>query len=138
MIYALDTNTISFILRPNHNPDVVKTFNEIIKSRDEYVIPPVCYYEVYWHLLRKNATAQLQMFDILYNDSIPNFTMGKSDFIRAAEIKADLMQKGTPIGDKDADLFIAAYCLINDYTLVTDNTSDFERIEALKIVNWKA
>ena len=138
MIYALDTNTISFIIRPSHNPDVVKKFNEIIKNRDEYVIPPICYYEVYWHLLRKKATTQLQMFDMLYNDSLPNFNMGEAEFLRAAEIKADLLDKGTPIGNKDADIFIAAYCIVNDYTLVTDNIGDFSRISDLKIVNWKS
>lgn len=37
----------------------------------------------------------------------------------------------------DSDILIAAYCIVNDYTLVTDNTSDFERIEGLKFVNWK-
>jgi len=47
------------------------------------------------------------------------------------------MNKGTPIGDKDADIFIAAYCIINDYILVTDNVSDFTRIANLKVVNWK-
>jgi tRNA(fMet)-specific endonuclease VapC len=41
----------------------------------------------------------------------------------------------TVIGD--ADILIAAYCLVNDYTLVTNNTNDFNRIDGLKLVNWK-
>jgi len=137
MIYALDTNILSFILRPTHNPEVVQKFNDIIKQGDEYVIPPLCYYEIYWHLLRKKATAQLQVFEKLYTDSLHNFNMGKAEFLLAAQIKADLIEKGTPIGGKDADIFIASYCIANGYTLVTDNTSDFSRIDNLKIVNWK-
>jgi len=137
MIYALDTNILSFILRPNHNPEVVQKFNDTIKQGDEYVIPPLCYYEIYWHLLRKKATAQLQVFEKLYNDSLHNFNMGKSEFMLAARIKADLIEKGTPIGGKDADIFIASYCITNGYTLVTDNTSDFSRIDNLQFVNWK-
>ena len=42
-----------------------------------------------------------------------------------------------PIGKDDGDIFIAAQCIVNDYTLVTDNTGDFERINGLKTVNWK-
>ncbi|MDR2570477.1 MAG: PIN domain-containing protein [Oscillospiraceae bacterium] len=137
MIYALDTNTISFLLRPNHNPEVVQKFNETIKRGDEYVIPPLCYYEVYWHLLRKNATKQLQVFDNLYADSLPNFNMGEKEFLNAAKIKVNWVKRGIPIGKRDADIFIASYCLTNRYTLVTDNTSDFERIDDLRLVNWK-
>jgi len=50
----------------------------------------------------------------------------------------DLEERGLPVGNKDADIFIAAHCIVNDYTLVTDNTGDFERIDGLKFVNWKA
>jgi len=63
--------------------------------------------------------------------------MREADFILAAKLKANLVEKGTPIGNKDADIFIAAYCLNNGYTLVTDNTNDFERIEGLQVINWK-
>jgi len=137
MIYALDTNIISFLLRPGRNPEVVQKFDEMIKQGREYVIPPLCYYEVFWHLLRKKAAAQLQVFERLYNDSLPNFNMRETDFILAAKIKVDIVDKGTTIGNKDADIFIAAYCINNGYTLVTDNTSDFRHIDGLKLVNWK-
>jgi len=137
MIYALDTNTISFILRPNYNPTVIQRFNDIIKQGSDYVIPPICYYEIYWHLLRKNATAQLNVFEKLYIDSLPNFNMGKAEFLLAAKLKSELLNKGTPIGNNDADIFIAAYCLTNDYTLVTDNTTDFNKFDNLRLENWK-
>jgi predicted nucleic acid-binding protein len=60
-------------------------------------------------------------------------------WIRAAELFATLRQKGTPIGDenRDADILIAAYCLENQCTLVTDNERHFARIEGLEFTNWK-
>jgi len=64
------------------------------------------------------------------------FTSSRAKPAGCAKIKADLVEKGTPIGDKDADIFIAAYCMNNDYTLVTDNISDFKRIDGLNYVNW--
>ena len=137
MTYALDTNTISFLLRPTRNPEVVQEFEKILAQGQEYVIPPICHYEVNWHLFRKNATAQLRIFNEIYSDSMAKLSMSEAEFFKAAEIRADLEAKGLPIGNNDADVFIAAHCIVNDYTLVTDNTKDFERIAGLKLVNWK-
>jgi tRNA(fMet)-specific endonuclease VapC len=134
--YALDTNTISFLLRPGRNPQVVQRFEDMIKQGDDYAIAPFTHYEIHWYLLRKKATAQLRVFDDLYKNSLVKLSMDEADFLLAAKIKADLVEKGTPIGYKDADIFIAAYCMNNDYTLVTDNISDFMRIDGLKYVNW--
>jgi len=136
MTYALDTNTISFLLRPSKNQQIVQMFENIIKQGDDYVIPPLSYYEVYWYLIRKNATAQLKVFLDLYNSSSAKIYMNEDDFQLAARIKAQLVKDGTPIGNKDADIFIAAYCINNNYALVTDNVSDFKRIADLKYVNW--
>jgi len=137
MIYALDTNIVSFLLRSDRNPQVAQRFKESLRQGNKYVIPPLCYFEISWHLIWKNAKKQQSVFYDLYSNSITKMHMGEKEFRLAASIKADLVTKGTPIGDKDADIFIAAYCIVNGYTLVTDNTSDFERIDALHIVNWK-
>lgn len=138
MVYALDTNIISYLLRPSKNQELVRKF--IIETQqNNYVIPPFCHYEILWYLLRKKADAQLRIFNELYKSSLLKINMNEAEFIKASEIKAGLEEKGTPIG-KDADIFIAAYCIVNDYTLVTNNTSDFEQINKLKnelkFVNW--
>ena len=53
----------------------------------------------------------------------------------AARLYAVYRQKGESI--EDADLFIAAFCIVNDYILVTNNIRHFEQIEGLKVDNWK-
>ena len=137
MTYALDTNTISFLLRPGRNQEVVQKFEQMLERGGDYVIPPISYYEITWYLLRKKASAQLQVFERLYKNSNSEIHMGEADFLTAAKIKAKLVEQGTPLGNQDADILIAAYCMVNDYTLVTDNVSDFQRIDGLKYVNWK-
>jgi predicted nucleic acid-binding protein len=136
MIYALDTNIISFLLRPSRNPEVVREYQKMVEQGDRYVIPPLCHYEIMWHLLWKNAAAQVKDFELIYLDSLAKIQMDEDSFRIAAEMKASLMKKGTPVGN--ADILIAAYCVANGYTLVTDNISDFERIEGLDFVNWKS
>ena len=119
--------------------DVARRFeDEIVKHGNFYVIPPICHYEINWYLLRKKAVAQLRIFNELYASAFTKIAISESEIIKAAEIRADLESRGETVGNKDADIFIAAHCIINDYTLVTDNTSDFERITGLKYTNWKA
>ena len=56
---------------------------------------------------------------------------------KAAEIYAALSKQGKPLGKTfDGDIFIAAYCVINDYTLITNNQKHFERIDGLNFEVW--
>jgi predicted nucleic acid-binding protein len=50
-------------------------------------------------------------------------------------IKAELESKGQTLDD--ADLLIASIALLNNATLVTNNSEYFKRINGLKTENWK-
>ena len=112
-------------------------FRETIEQGHDYVIPPLCYYEIKWQLQRKNANAQMSVFDDLYNKSFAVACISEGELTLAAEIKVILMNKSIPIGKNGSDIFIASHCIVNDYTLVTNNTSDFLNIDGLRLVNWK-
>ena len=138
MIYALDTNIISYLLRKDRNQDAAQRFEvEIVQKGNHYVIPPLSYYEITWYLMRKNAVAQLRIFQKLYQNAFVKINMSEADFLMAAKIRANLAKQGKPIGSNDADIFIAAYCIVNDFVLVTNNISHFEIIDGLKYTNWK-
>jgi tRNA(fMet)-specific endonuclease VapC len=49
-------------------------------------------------------------------------------------IRAHLQHAGTPIGNYD--LLIAAHALQEGFTLVTNNTKEFNRVPGLKVENW--
>jgi tRNA(fMet)-specific endonuclease VapC len=51
-----------------------------------------------------------------------------------ARIRHALEEAGNTIGPHD--LFIAATCVARGCVLVTDNTSEFSRVEGLTIENW--
>jgi tRNA(fMet)-specific endonuclease VapC len=53
---------------------------------------------------------------------------------RAAEIYAELRQRGDLI--PDADILIAGIALAGDYVLVTQNVRHFQRIAGLEVENW--
>lgn len=51
-----------------------------------------------------------------------------------ARLRADLEEKGQPIGQND--MLIAAHALALDAILVTDNDKEFSRVSGLRIENW--
>ena len=51
------------------------------------------------------------------------------------QIRADLERLGQPIGPND--LLIAATALANNLTLVTHNTSEFDRVPGLELEDWE-
>jgi tRNA(fMet)-specific endonuclease VapC len=52
-----------------------------------------------------------------------------------AQIRADLTNRGTPIGPND--LIVAAIALNHDLILVTHNTAEFSRVKNLHIEDWE-
>ena len=131
MIYALDSNIISYLLKDDAT--VYSRLNKAIDDGSRCVIPPVAYYEVKRGLLAVNATTKAIGFDQLCRDlGVGN--MSKHTWNEAARLHALHRGKGQLV--EDADFFIAAFCLVNDYTLVTHNIRHFEHIIGLKFVNW--
>ena len=136
MTYVLDTNTISYLLRGEGTVSV-NFYNEIVIAKRLYAIPYIVAYEVRrW--LEYRPTKQMILFSTHFFNLF-NVVESKADIKAdtwdvAVQIYIDLKQKGQLIGD--ADILIASYCLVKNYTLVTRNEKDFKRINNLNLVNW--
>ena len=135
MIFALDTNIISAMLKGES--DVIACYHQELKNGNEFIIPPIVYYEIERGLLARSLFNKKRLFDEFCQD----VQVGEFDFgvwTKAAQIYADLSKRGKPLGSgADADYFIAAFCIVNDYTLVSRNVKHFENIAELKFVDWK-
>ena len=129
--YAVDSNIISFMLRGNRQ--LQERVYQEANEGEGVIIPPIAYYEVKRGLLAHNAPAKLASFEKLCNllgvDEMDTETLDK-----AAGIYAMLKKAGRLIGD--SDILIGASCLAHGYTIITDNTRHFNRIEGLQFVNW--
>ena len=133
MILALDANIVSYILK--EDSDIVSRYREEIARGNTFIMPPVAFYEVQRGLLARRLLRKLKIFE----DFCQDVDVGVFDaqmWLKAAQIYATLNQKGKPVGG-DGDILIAAFCIVNDYTLVTNNTKHFEHIDGLKLENWK-
>ena len=132
MIYALDSNIVSYMLK--EDSDVIAHYRRVCDDGGDFVIPPIVFYEVQRGLLAKKLYKKLARFNVLCQ-KIKHVEFDLSVWQKAAQIYASLSQQGNLIDD--ADIFIAAFCLVNDYKLVTNNTRHFGYVTGLKLVNWK-
>ena len=130
MIYAIDSDILSYMLKENRN--VQTNFFKLVDD-DDYCIPPIVYYEVKRGLTYINAQVKLNALAELYDGSVQNDVMTAEMWRKAIDIYVMLKAKGRMIGD--GDIFIASFCIVNDYTLITNNTQHYDNIPELKKVN---
>ena len=131
MTYALDTNTLIYLL--NRDEKVIEKRNRAVFAGCNFIIPPVVDYEIQRGLLYKPSPRKEKIYFSLrqhYGVGIMTSAM----WIESSHIYVDLRKKGFTVADDD--IFIAAFTLLNGYTLVTRNTKDFENITGLQQINW--
>lgn len=131
MIYALDTNIISYWLQSNQI--VEQRLSQALQSGAMFVIPPTAYYEIQRGFAHKTAPRKEKAFSLICN-TYPVGEMDKSVWDEAANIYAASRRMGRSMSD--SDILIAAFCIVNSYSLVTANTRHFEGIERLHMVDW--
>jgi predicted nucleic acid-binding protein len=132
IFYALDTNIISYFLK--NDMSVVQKINEERSNHNKIIIPPVVYFEIQNWLMKNHSQSKMASFKKMYSEEGIGI-LDKDIFDIATAEKIKLQTKGLSI--EDSDLWIAAYCLKHDMTLVTNNVKHFEYIPNLKIINWK-
>ena len=131
-IYALDSNIISYVLRGDE--PVKKRFREEARKGNEFVMPPIVYFEIKRWLLERGAKNKEAEFNALCQ-VIPLGGLDRRVWNMAALLYVQTRKRGKPIDD--ADLIIASFCIVNDYILVTNNARHFAEIDGLELVNWK-
>jgi predicted nucleic acid-binding protein len=106
------------------------------KARNQgakFYVPPFVQYEIQRGLLINSNIKH----ELAYNRLIENCEeseMTATTWRKAAEIYASLYIKRFTV--KDSDIVIAAFCIVNGYTLVTNNTKDFENMDGLLYIDW--
>ena len=131
MEYAFDTNTIIHLMRGLHS--VRDNREKAQKNGVRFIIPPFVHYEVRRGLIIKPNPKHEEAYAIICDNCLLGEMTAKV-WERAAQIYAELYYKHFTVND--ADIVIAAFCIENGYTLVTDNVKDFENIGGLQYVNW--
>lgn len=131
MRYMLDTNICIYAIK--NKPE--KVLEHLKKHEPEDIcISSITYSELVYGVEKSKSKEKnrLALILLLSNIEIMNYDTNASESY--GKIRADLEDKGTPIGPLDT--MIAAHAHSLNYTLVTNNTKEFKRIKNLKIENW--
>ena len=132
MRYLLDTNSCVAFLR-DRNSTVGRRLTSVRYS--DVVLCAVVKAELYYGARRSSQLssnlAQLQEF-FAHFASLPFDDRAAEEY---GHIRAELAQRGLPIGPND--LMISAIALASDATLVTHNTSEFSRVQDLRLEDWE-
>ncbi|MEI6728445.1 MAG: type II toxin-antitoxin system VapC family toxin [bacterium] len=130
MYYCLDTNQISYLLKGQFQIQ-----QSLAKIRiEDLCTTTITIYELLSGYYRLNDNRwHIENVNLLLNQ-LKVLTFDHESSLVSAKIKSHLKTTGKII--EDADLMIAGICIANDLTLITANTSHFERIPELKIENW--
>jgi tRNA(fMet)-specific endonuclease VapC len=127
----LDTDTLSAIMR--QHPAAISRARKYLGEYRRFTFSLITRYEIVRGLLAKGATRQRADFEKLcaVSEVLP---VDERIISRAAEIYADLYNRGELIGD--ADILIAATALENGLAAATNNQRHLGRVTGLALENW--
>ena len=127
----LDTDTLTLFHKKH--PQVILNSAMHVKMFGQLILSDLSYYEVTRGLKAGKATAQLTRFE-QFCEAHRIIPMSHSAAVLAADIWADLRQRGLLIGE--VDILIAGIALAESLAVATHNTSHFSRITGLQVVDW--
>jgi len=129
-MYMLDTNILIFAMR---HPDTPCAYTVASHAGNDICISVITYAELEYGIQNsrnpdRNRNAVNRMLA-----GIPILAFD----ISAGKHFGDVLAKSKEISGQDWDKMIAAHCRSLGYTLVTDNTRDFQYIDGLSVITWR-
>lgn len=132
MIYLLDTCVLSDFVKGD-----VQTLEHLKRiTPQDIAVSSITTMEIAYGLAlnpEKAKKIQLVLNDFLRVITILSFEERDADC--AGKIRSSLKQKGTPVGGYD--VLLAGTALNRELILVTSNLREFNRIEGLRLENWR-
>jgi tRNA(fMet)-specific endonuclease VapC len=133
VIVLLDTNILIYLIK-NHPPQVAERI-DALDPGDSLAMSFITWAELLQGAegsQRREAT--LRQLDQLARQVPVLYPEGPQICRHYAVQATALKRRGTPIGAND--LWIACHALALDATLVSQNVSEFARIEGLRLEDW--
>ena len=131
----LDTN-VAIALLNNRQPQVRARFDAALAAAVPLAMSVIVYHELMFGAAnsahRQANEDKVAIF--IAAGALGLLALAEDDAREAADIRAHLKRQGTPIDPYD--VLIAAQARRSGATLVTANTSEFERVPGLVVVNW--
>jgi tRNA(fMet)-specific endonuclease VapC len=132
MIYLLDTNVCIQFLN-SRNTAVQQRLTTL--SREDVAICQIVKAELYYGAYKSSRRAANLALLVKFFSQFVSLPFDDAAAETYGRLRAELARRGTPIGPND--LMIAAIAVAQGLTLVTHNTSEFERVPSLVLADWE-
>lgn len=130
MRYLLDANAVIALLNDTKSPIARRIRRHTPR---DFGVSAVVIHELYYGAFKSQRVENnVARVDAL---QFPVLEFDQADARQAGEVRAHLASKGTPIGPYD--VLIAGQAKARKLTLVTHNTTEFQRVPGLKVEDWK-
>ena len=131
MIYMLDTNIISYLIK-NRDFKLIDRF-ELISKDHTIAVSSITVAELFYGVKKKRSQKlEITVREFLYPlDKLP---FDENAAFAYGDLRVQLEMSGSVIGAHD--MFIAAHAISLDAVLVTNNTREFQRVSNLRMENW--
>ncbi len=130
MRYLLDANAVIALLNDTTSP-IARRIRRYAPR--DIGISAVVIHELYYGAFKsQRVDTNVTRVDGL---QFPVLEFDQEDARHSGEIRAHLASKGMPIGPYD--VLIAGQAKARKLTLVTHNTTEFQRVPGLKVEDWK-
>ncbi len=129
--YMLDTNICIYIAK-HHPPEVRARF--VSHTSSKLVMSVVTLGELHFGAEKSNSPEQALATIKQLESVIQVAPLPESAGTHYGVIRARLQKKGQIIGNND--LWLAAHARAEGWTIVTNNTREFSRVEGLQVENW--
>ena len=131
--FAMDTGILIKILRRKPDAAAFAGFTDAVINDAKIVIPQFVHFE----MLRGYSYANAEVREFAYRKFLSRYSIGRfsdNTWELAAKLYSDLRKGGWNIGD--SDILIGAFCIENNYTLVTTNGKHFKNMPNLVFTDW--
>lgn len=128
--YLLDTNIVIYVLK-RRPLSALTLFNE---NAGRMAISSITLAELMHGVEKSNAPAKSLAAVEDFFSRLEVLPYGPKAAMHYGSIRANLESRGLTIGVND--LHIAAHARSEGLMLVSNNTREFERVEALQLANW--
>ena len=135
-MFCLDTNVIIFALN-RRKPAIVERLSAELRAGTTLIVPAIVRFELDFGIAKSQRPKKTRAaLEILMATGFEQPAFDSADAREAADIRAGLEARGTPIGPYD--YLIAAQAKRRRAALVTLNRREFERVPGLMVTDWSA
>jgi tRNA(fMet)-specific endonuclease VapC len=133
-VFLLDSNVPIRAVK-NREPILASSIGRAIDGGNSLALSVISLHELEVGVLRNsNRLTAAKKLDTFLELVTEFWDFDREDALLAAEIRTKLMSEGRVIGA--FDVLIAAQALRRAVILVTNNTSEFSRVEGLQLADW--